>query len=281
MAFWSTQRFTAEQNVQGMIEGFVRARLRCGKYELRLSREVLTTPVAGRKIEPQNDDRVLSIQPGQFAFLYTEESVSVPATALAFISMRTAKKWEGLVNISGFHVDPGFSGRLKFSVFNAGSQPVHLEYGEETFLIWFADFDQAVEDPYDGGNNHQNHITPSDYKLLDDETHSAASLHRRVEKLEFWLKIAKGLIVILLIPLLIGISVAVFSYTMDHSTRVSSCVHSLERIALSIFSPNAPAANAAPSAARSPNSVSSLPQTAEKSSPQNPTKISIPSSPNK
>jgi hypothetical protein len=38
---------------------------------------------------------------------------------MAFISMRTAFKFKGLVNISGFHVDPGYKGKLIFAVFNA------------------------------------------------------------------------------------------------------------------------------------------------------------------
>ncbi|WP_418068197.1 dCTP deaminase domain-containing protein [Rhizobium laguerreae] len=76
---------------------------------------------------------------GQFALLITEESVSVPEDALAFISIRATYKFQGLVNVSGFHVDPGFRGRLIFSVFNAGPSSVHLARGEDCFHIWFAD----------------------------------------------------------------------------------------------------------------------------------------------
>ena len=49
-----------------------------------------------------------TIPPGQFAFLLTEEVVSVPPDALAFISIRAKTKFRGLVNVSGFHVDPGY-----------------------------------------------------------------------------------------------------------------------------------------------------------------------------
>lgn len=79
--------------------------------------------------------------PGQFAFLLTEEVVHVPLDAIAFISIRATIKFRGLVNVSGFHVDPGYGGRLVFSVFNAGPAPVHLERGEACFLIWFASLD--------------------------------------------------------------------------------------------------------------------------------------------
>ena len=45
--------------------------------------------------------------PGQFAFLLTKEVVSVPADALAFISIRVKTKFRGLVNVSGW---PGCNG---------------------------------------------------------------------------------------------------------------------------------------------------------------------------
>lgn len=82
-----------------------------------------------------------AVPPGQFAFLLTEEVVRVPLDAIAFISIRATIKFCGLVNVSGFHVDPGYDGRLVFSVFNAGPAPVHLERGEACFLIWFASLD--------------------------------------------------------------------------------------------------------------------------------------------
>jgi len=84
-----------------------------------------------------------TIPPGQFAFLLTEESVSVPANALAFISIRAKTKFRGLVNVSGFHVDPGFVGQLTFAVFNAGPVPVHLKRGQGIFLIWYASLDRT------------------------------------------------------------------------------------------------------------------------------------------
>lgn len=86
-----------------------------------------------------------SIPPGQFAFVLTEEVVNVPPGAMAFISMKATFKLKGLVNVSGFHVDPGWCGPLIFSVFNAGPSPVHLQRGLPLFLIWYADLDAASE----------------------------------------------------------------------------------------------------------------------------------------
>ncbi len=60
---------------------------------------------------------------------------------MAFISVRAKIKFRGLVNVSGFHVDPGFRGQLTFAVFNAGPVPIHLKRGQAIFLIWYASLD--------------------------------------------------------------------------------------------------------------------------------------------
>jgi dCTP deaminase len=86
-----------------------------------------------------------TIPAGQFGFILTEERVTVPKEAIAFISIRARYKFRGLVNVSGFHVDPAYEGRLIFAVFNAGPGPVHLSQGEECFLIWYADLDQPSD----------------------------------------------------------------------------------------------------------------------------------------
>jgi dCTP deaminase len=85
-----------------------------------------------------------SIPPGQFAFLLTEEKVKIPTSAIGFISMKAKIKFKGLVNVSGFHVDPGYSGKLVFSAFNAGPSPIHLQRGAPLFLLWIADMDELA-----------------------------------------------------------------------------------------------------------------------------------------
>ncbi len=58
----------------------------------------------------------------------------------------------GLINVSGFHVDPGFKGKLLFSVYNAGTGPISMEKGEPYFLIWFAELalKDGEKDTYNG-----------------------------------------------------------------------------------------------------------------------------------
>jgi hypothetical protein len=63
------------------------------------------------------------LHPGQFALVRTLEVVKVPPEMVGLISIRSEYKFQGLVNVSGFHVDPTFSGNLIFAVPSASARP--------------------------------------------------------------------------------------------------------------------------------------------------------------
>jgi len=186
MAFWSSQTVTAkQQQFNDLIRPFDANRVQQGAYELSLSREVLTTPPHSPKFSPIVED-VLMIEPGQFGLLFTEEVVHIPANVIAFISIKASVKFGGLVNISGFHVDPGYQGRLKFSVYNAGTETIPLKIGQPAFLIWFSDLDTATNDPYGKPHQHVNQtgITPHDRVRMQNPIPSPAALDERLKMLE-------------------------------------------------------------------------------------------------
>jgi dCTP deaminase len=148
VSFWSGE--TLGERLGELITPFDPRQIDCAAYRLRVGPEIYISPSEDAddaktrtKVQLANGQS-FPIPPGQFAFLLTEERVSVPATALAFISVRATVKFGGLVNVSGFHVDPGYRGRLVFSVFNAGPAPVHLARGDDCFLIWYASLDRET-----------------------------------------------------------------------------------------------------------------------------------------
>jgi len=117
-------------------------------YKLAMGPECYVSPADADKrssVRQLDDDEAFFIPPGQFAFLLTEEVVRVPDDAFAFIALRSTSKFRGLVNVSGFHADPGFLGRLIFAVFNAGPGDVHLRRGEALFMISFCDLDEKTD----------------------------------------------------------------------------------------------------------------------------------------
>jgi dCTP deaminase len=196
------------------------------------------------------------IPPGQFAFLLTEECVEVPSSALAFISMKARIKFKGLVNVSGFHVDPGYKGRLIFAVFNAGPLAVHLARGDDCFLIWYVSLDAdskriRTSPPWDGITSEL--ITP-----VSGEVQSLKGLSDRIMEVEREQRVAAvrtGILITLastLIVLLITLSLR-FWYLQPAGSPASAPAGSGSTTAPSGGSVTAP--SAAPSTQPPPPSA--------------------------
>jgi dCTP deaminase len=106
-------------------------------YDLRLGSEVY---VVGKKAPENLSDKkpYVSLQPGQFAILTCYEEINIPPDILGFIALKTSFKFQGLVNISGFHVDPTHTGTLLFAVQNVGPSDIRLKFKQPTFTIFFS-----------------------------------------------------------------------------------------------------------------------------------------------
>ena len=238
MPFWSSQRIESEQAKRSLIDtaSFDRKRIQQGSYGLSLSRDALITPNPSSDFdkvigcvkevliiyvdsasENKGIDSTLTIPPGQFALVYTSERVTVPNYAISFISVKAKVKLKGLVNVSGFHVDPGFSGRLKFSLYNAGNRPICLKFGEPYFLIWFADLDEATNDPYDASHFHhaQSGLTTDDREQMSEGNHSPAALDQRLKHLEDRIKLLWGFATAILLVIVIPLLLSIFRLVLD------------------------------------------------------------------
>ncbi len=132
---------------------FCPERIDGASYQLSIGDDIYVSPTAEatdpgtKSIVRLKTEEAFTIPPGQFAFILTKEVVEVGLDEIAFISIRARTKYRGLVNVSGFHVDPGFKGHLTFAVFNAGPVAVHLRQGQPIFLIWYANISDPVPEP--------------------------------------------------------------------------------------------------------------------------------------
>lgn len=126
------------------------------------------------------------IEPGQFALLITKEIISIPASKLGFISVKAGIKFRGLINVSGFHVDPGFHGRLKFSVYNAGSRAITLEEGQRMFPLWLSEFTEELADDqvYTGRHQNQQGISTDDVSKIEGAVLSPAVLDKKIREVD-------------------------------------------------------------------------------------------------
>ncbi len=187
MSFWSGEKLKAELSV--LVSDFKESAVDCAAYTLRVGGEIYVSPDRAMADPSRHTKQKLksgegfTIPPGQFAFLTTRETIEVPETAIAFISIKARQKFSGLVNISGFHVDPGYKGKLIFSVLNAGPKPLHLSEGQQLFLIWYADLDRQTQEkkqPSDGFHG----IDPSMINGISGEILSLQSLSDKQRTLE-------------------------------------------------------------------------------------------------
>jgi len=153
-------------------------------YNLTVGEEIYISPSKqddsrSRELLAMRESR--AIPPGQFAFLQTEEKVCIPHDAIAFIALRSkATKFRGLVNVSGFYVEPGYSGNLVFAVFNAGPGEIHVARGDPWFEIFFADLvgPSNATRPKRGFKGIPNElITP-----LSDRFHSLPGLAAKIDE---------------------------------------------------------------------------------------------------
>ena len=158
-----------------------------GRASVRLTvgEEIYISPASEADTKTRQllkDRQSLVIPSGQFAFLSTAETVCVPNDAIAFITVRSKEaSFRGLVNVSGFHVDPGYVGQLIFSVFNAGPGPVQVTLGDPWFEIFFADLVQPEVKDYDPDKGYTGIptrlITP-----LAKQFHSFAGLENEIKE---------------------------------------------------------------------------------------------------
>lgn len=149
MPFWSSQHL--ERELKRLVGHDDTSLVDCNAITMRVGGEVYITPGLEQPAPNSHTKRILgasepiAIPPGQFAFLLTEEVVTIPPEVMGFISIKATFKSKGLVNVSGFHVDPGWTGALIFAVFNAGPATIHLQRGMPLFLLWIADLDEASQ----------------------------------------------------------------------------------------------------------------------------------------
>ncbi|HEV7676912.1 MAG TPA: hypothetical protein VGQ12_20470 [Candidatus Angelobacter sp.] len=192
---------------------FKEKQLHQSSYDLRLGPEIYIVADPSPKLLKQ-EEPYFSVPPGQFAILTTFETITMPDDLMAFISIRSKFKFQGLVNISGFHVDPSFKGRLRFGVQNVGPTDVHLKLETPLFTIFFAELSSGgIEKTRDEENDihFEQNLTGlrlEDVQLLGGSSITLSGIQKQIEKFENQVKIygaiAATAAVTLLLKILLG-----------------------------------------------------------------------------
>jgi dCTP deaminase len=131
--FWSTETLKERLDKEKIVSPYAPSAVKACCYELSVGEEAFVTGESAKKIILKEGDAV-GIPPGQVVLILTRETIKVPLNTIGFLSIKFGWKARGLINISGFHVDPGFEGKLVFSMYNAGVQTIQLSYGARLFF---------------------------------------------------------------------------------------------------------------------------------------------------
>ena len=190
--FWSTE--TLQDRLPELMCPFEPSQIVNSAYELGMGNQAYVTGTKRKTRQSLTNGAQLLIPPGQFAILLTREIVRIPDDALGFISMKSSFKMRGLINVSGFHVDPGYEGRLLFSVYNAGSQGICISEGKPAFLLWYSSLDATTTDLYSGARAGLTEITDEDVMRIHGDTYTPQALAERVNKLENRLSVRRELL---------------------------------------------------------------------------------------
>lgn len=103
----------------------------CGalKYDFTLSDEILksdfSAPVKFDELSVEERRKAL-IQPGEVVYVLTREKVNLPSDMYMSLSANRSMSECGVLTLGGFAVDPGYSGRLMFGLYNYSSTPFTL-----------------------------------------------------------------------------------------------------------------------------------------------------------
>lgn len=208
--FWSSE--TMKNRLPGLIAPFDGARIVNCSYELTMGDEAHITGEGAQTKCRLAENEQLQIPPGQFAQLLTQESVTIPEDSIGLISMKFTLKSRGLVNVSGFHVDPGYRGRLIFSVYNAGPNSIVISRGQPTFLMWYSFLDRSTSDLYDKRRAGLTSISDENVMRLQGNVSTPQALVERVVEVEKWLATFRrwsGVVLAAIITALIGAIITV------------------------------------------------------------------------
>lgn len=198
--FIGTNNLKTLLKISDVISPFDENRIKNGSYELSLGSQVFQTDSSPRAVKNLNENEKIEIKPGQFALLLTKEYVKIPEDKIAFISIKASIKFKGLVNVSGFHVDPGFEGNLMFSVYNAGPKNIVLSNGTPYFPIWFSELNERQD--YKGSHEKQKKIPDDPVEALSQGNLASPNvLSERIDKLDLRKNYTQWLLITLIIVL--------------------------------------------------------------------------------
>jgi dCTP deaminase len=137
-----------------------------------------------------DENKFIIIKPGKFGSLITKEVISIDNKHIGLISVKFGYKQKGLINVSGFHVDPNYKGNVIFTVFNAGPKDIYIKKDDYVFMICFLTLtdDLKITEQKEGYSS----IPTEMIEGLGGNSLTLMENNKRIEQLELYVKIMVG-----------------------------------------------------------------------------------------
>src|SRR6266571_1725906 len=154
------------------------AKIQPASLDLTVGRILLPTEEDDEQ-QPLVYETNVSLNQGETAVVETHEYLRVPNTLAGIGFPPSSVSRDGLLMTNPGHVDPGFRGRLKFTVINMGKKPIELAAGKPICTLLFFRIN-APEYAYDKLDNTDKPQPPSDSSLLRKLSKDFLEFDRRI-----------------------------------------------------------------------------------------------------
>ncbi len=209
MPFWSKPDFDRSLHRLFKESTYTKDAVDRASYNLRLGRDVYLSS-SDAPIMLTDERPYITIHPGDYVLLTTYEYLTMPDDLLGFISLRYSFKKLGLLNVSGFHVDPRFDGRLVFSVFNVGTNEIVLRFKDQMFMLFIGALMQPIGSNGVDRHKHdgQESFSLEDVVAIHGRSTSLVQMDNRIRSIEQNIKLY-GTIVIGALVVLFALVVSI------------------------------------------------------------------------
>lgn len=155
------------------------SKIQPASLDLTIGRILL--PIEGDSDEQPHEEPSLSLEQGETAVVETHEYLSMPRTVAAIGFPPASISRVGLLMTNPGHIDPGFAGRLKFTVINLGKKPIELASGKPICTLLFFSI-SAPDYSYDQLDKIEKPATPSDRALLSRLSKDFLNFNDRIKE---------------------------------------------------------------------------------------------------
>ena len=146
------------------IEPFSQEHVQPASYDLGVGDDAARS--SGKNKFKVKDVGYLSLQPGDFCIVTTQEKLSLDNKHTARFDLTSSYAKKGLIATTGAKIDPGFKGVLVVGLTNLSGKEIILPYHDRFLTVEFHRLVEPVEKTYSGQNQGREGLDSEDVRRI-------------------------------------------------------------------------------------------------------------------